>query len=197
MPFTSMSSLREGNMQSAELTLETQHTPGGGKSFISDLTSTPAAKSSEEQALMQKVRELEADNKNWEKKYQREKSKCISIAKRLKDSDEREAQTYKELEERFGPEVIAQAAEAVGWIKRKWFGNNKLLTLNYLEYKPKTNRHFSQRVLKKARGVCPDLPDNIKWKTVLIPIIKMSLRGKRKTAARRLCSAFGKSMYSI
>ena len=105
MPFTSMPSLREGNMQSAELTLNEHHTPSGGKSCISDLTSTPAAKSLEEQALMQKVRELEADKKNWEKKYQREKSKCISIAKRLKDSDEREAQTYKELEERFGPDI--------------------------------------------------------------------------------------------
>ena len=197
MPFTSMPSLREGNMQSSEQTLETEDTPGGGKSVISELTSTPAAKSSEEQALMQKVRELEADKKNLEKKYQREKSKCISISKRLSDSDDKEAQTYKELEERFGPEVLAQAAEAVGWIKRKWFGNNKLLTLNCLEYKPKTNRHFSQRVLKKARGVCPDLPENIKWKTVLIPIIKMSLRGERKTAIRRLCSAFGTSMYSI
>ena len=184
-------------MQSSELTLNEHHAPSGGKSFISDLTSTPAAKSSEEQALMQKVRELEADKKNLEKKYQREKSKCISISKRLSDSDDKEAQTYKELEERFGPEVIAQAAEAVGWVKRKWFGNNKLLTLNCLEYKPKTNRHFSQRVLKKARGVCPDLPDNIKWKKVLIPIIKMSLWSKRKTASRRLCSTFGKSMYSI
>ena len=197
MPFTSMPSLREGNMQSAELTLETQHTPGGGKSFISDLTSTPAAKSSEEQALMQKVRELEADKKNLEKKYQREKSKCISIAKRLSDSDDKEAQTYKELEERFGAEVLAQAAEAVGWIKRKWFGNNKLLTWSCLKYQPRTHRHFSQRVLKKARGVCPDLPENIKWKTVLIPIIKMTLSKKRKTVARRLCGAFGNSTYSI
>ena len=115
----------------------------------------------------------------------------------MSDSDDKEAQTYKELEERFGPEVLAQAAEAVGWIKRKWFGNNKLLTLNCLEYKPKTNRHFSHRVLKKARGVCPDLPENIKWKTVLIPIIKMCLSKKRKTVARRLCGAFGNSMYSI
>jgi len=197
LPFTSMPSLREGNMQSSELTLNEHHTPSGGKSFISDLTSTPAAKSSEEQALMQKVRELEADKKNLEKKYQREKSKCISIAKRLSDSDDKEAQTYRELEERFGAEVLAQAAEAVGWIKRKWFGNNKLLTLNCLEYKPKTNRHFSQRVLKKARGVCPDLPEHIKWKTVLIPIIKMTLSKKRKTVARRLCGAFGNSMYSI
>ena len=178
MPFTSMPSLREGNMQSAELTLETQHTPGGGKSCISDLTPTPAAKSSEEQALMQKVRELEAENKNWEKKFQREKSKCISISKRLSDSDDREAQTYKELEERFGPEVIAQAAEAVGWVKRKWFGNNKLLTLSCLEYKPKTNKHFCQRVLKKARCVCTDLPEDIKWKRVLIPMIKLSLMKK-------------------
>ena len=118
MPFTSMPSLREGNMQSSELTLETQHTPGGGKSFISDLTTTPAAKSSEEQALMQKVRELEADKKNLEKKYQREKSKCISIVKRLSNSDDKEAQTYRELEERFGADVLAQAAEAVGWIKK-------------------------------------------------------------------------------
>ena len=132
-----------------------------------------------------------------EKKYEQEKSKCRSVVKRLLNSDDKEAQSYKELEERFGAEVLAQAAEAVGWIKKKWFGNNKLLTLNCLEYKPKMNRHFSQRVLKKARGVCPDLPENIKWKTVLIPIIKMSLRKKRKTAARRLCSAFGTSMYSI
>ena len=72
LPFTSMPSLREGNMQSSELTLNEHHTPSGGKSFISDLTTTPAAKSSEEQALMQKVRELEADKKTWEKKYQRE-----------------------------------------------------------------------------------------------------------------------------
>ena len=146
---------------------------------------------------MQKVRELEADKKNLEKKYQREKSKCISIVKRLSDSDDKEAQTYKELEERFGAEVLAQAAEAVGWIKRKWFGNNKLLTWSCLKYQPRTHRHFSQRVLKKARGVCPDLPDHIKWKTVLIPIIKMSLREKRKTAMRRLCSVFGTSMYLI
>ena len=197
MPFTSMPSLREGNMQSAELTLETQHTPGGGKSLTSDLTSTPADKSSDEQALMQKVRELEADKKNLEKKYQREKSKCISISKRLSDSDDKEAQTYKELEERFGAEVIAQAAEAVGWIKRKWFGNNKLLTWSCLKYQPRTHRHFSQRVLKKARGVCTDLPEDIKWKRVLIPMIKLSLSKKRKTVARRLCGAFGNSMYSI
>jgi len=197
LPFTSMPSLREGNMQSAELTLNEHHTPSGGKSCISDLTPTPAAKSSEEQAWIQKFRELEADKKNLEKKYQREKSKCVSISKRLLDSDEKEAQTYKELEERFGPEVIAQAAEAVGWVKRKWFGNNKLLTLNCLEYKPKTNKHFSQRVLKKARGVCTDLPEDIKWKRVLIPMIKLSLSKKRKTVARRLCSAFGNSTYSI
>ena len=140
---------------------------------------------------------LEANKKHLEKKYQREKSKCISIVKRLSNSDDKEAQSYRELEERFGPEVIAQAAEAVGWIKRKWFGNNKLLTLSCLEYKPKTNKHFCQRVLKKARCVCTDLPEDIKWKKVLIPMIKLSLSKKRKTVARRLCSAFGTSMYSI
>ena len=121
----------------------------------------------------------------------------LSIVEQLLNSDDKEAKSVRELNERFGAEVLAQAAEAVGWVKRKWFGNNKLLTLNCLEYKPKTNKHFSQRVLKKARGVCTDLPEDIKWKRVLIPMIKLSLMKKRKTVARRLCSAFGNSTYSI